>query len=529
MRLHFIVYWTILPLLAPAQEPDKIDLVELGQEPFHSLGCAECHSTTENDPSVRTGPGLYGLFQKTPRTRQIQKSGEGHLHSLKANLSYFQNSLLNPTGELAIAETGSMKGQTYHPVMPPYPKTVVSEFQQKAIYQYLLTLNKPEHQGPPRHLVQDERKNNSNDPINDPAELLVTDSTRIFRARLANHSSRAIYVGTPSGLNYSFDPRTLSIESLWWGGFLNLEEELKGRAKKLSRMGHQAEEIPLSGSLLRPIHPTTRAEVDLSFKSPLAHDFETIGKHLNAKEDFLTLVKKADAKFLGYTKPNTPAGHPAFAYQINKNQIKVEFDYSADGHCQIVLSGSLQTPQSFNLAPEITESAKASAGQLTDSRWTIPAQYDFSASLSFTLPPPSLPWRPTPPPSQSPDQQTQPIPIPSLHLPKGYYAETIPPPLDAQGRPQLFEALGMDFSDDGTLFVSTRTAGIWKYRSGTWTQVAEGLLDALGLIVEDQKGHTLVVGQKAELTRLIDIDYDGKTDLFRTICDDFLSTSNYHE
>ena len=50
---------------------------------------------------------------------------------------------------------------------------------------------------------------------------------------------------------------------------------------------------------------------------------------------------------------------------------------------------------------------------------------------------------------------------------------------------------------DGSIVVTTRTAGVWRFRDNTWTMIADGLLDALGVIVEKDR---LVVGQKAELS-----------------------------
>ena len=61
----------------------------------------------------------------------------------------------------------------------------------------------------------------------------------------------------------------------------------------------------------------------------------------------------------------------------------------------------------------------------------------------------------------------------------GYSAERVPAPTDPHGRPQLFEPLGMALdSKDGSIVVTTRTAGVWRFRDNTWTMIADGLLDA---------------------------------------------------
>jgi hypothetical protein len=79
---------------------------------------------------------------------------------------------------------------------------------------------------------------------------------------------------------------------------------------------------------------------------------------------------------------------------------------------------------------------------------------------------------------------------------------------------------------DGSLVVTTRTAGVWRLKDNTWTMIAEGLLDSLGVIVEED---CLIVGQKPEVTRLRDEDGDGFYETYETLSDDFLITDNYHE
>ncbi|MFT5130258.1 MAG: glucose/arabinose dehydrogenase [Rhodothermales bacterium] len=110
------------------------------------------------------------------------------------------------------------------------------------------------------------------------------------------------------------------------------------------------------------------------------------------------------------------------------------------------------------------------------------------------------------------------------HIPRGYQLETIPPPKLPAG--YSFEAAGIDFAPDGTLYVSTRTVGVWSYRDGKWAQFADGLYDALGLRVR-QDG--VYVMQKPELTRLVDDDADGVADRYDSIAAGFRFSGNYHE
>jgi glucose/arabinose dehydrogenase len=61
----------------------------------------------------------------------------------------------------------------------------------------------------------------------------------------------------------------------------------------------------------------------------------------------------------------------------------------------------------------------------------------------------------------------------------------------------------------------------------TWSRFAEGLQEPLGIIAESPS--TFVVMQRAELTRIKDIDGDGRADDYETVFDGFGMTGNYHE
>lgn len=68
---------------------------------------------------------------------------------------------------------------------------------------------------------------------------------------------------------------------------------------------------------------------------------------------------------------------------------------------------------------------------------------------------------------------------------------------------------------------------IWDPVAGTWSIFAEGLHEPLG-ILEEPEGSFLVM-QRPELTRLRDVDGDGKADQYETVWDGFGMTGNYHE
>ena len=59
------------------------------------------------------------------------------------------------------------------------------------------------------------------DPLADGMQWLVGDEVRMQRGPMPGTSGRAIHVGNPNGVNYSFDPRLLAIVKIWQGGFLD--------------------------------------------------------------------------------------------------------------------------------------------------------------------------------------------------------------------------------------------------------------------------------------------------------------------
>jgi glucose/arabinose dehydrogenase len=61
----------------------------------------------------------------------------------------------------------------------------------------------------------------------------------------------------------------------------------------------------------------------------------------------------------------------------------------------------------------------------------------------------------------------------------------------------------------------------------SWSLFANGLQEPLGLLSEPSG--SLLVMQRAELTRLSDADHDGSADLYETVFDGFGMSGNYHE
>ena len=98
----------------------------------------------------------------------------------------------------------------------------------------------------------------------------------------------------------------------------------------------------------------------------------------------------------------------------------------------------------------------------------------------------------------------------------------------------VIEVGGMDFLPDGRLVVSTRRGQVWVIdeplaedpADAHFSLFAEGLWEGLGLRVEN--GEIYVI-QRAELSRLRDVDGDGVCDQIDTISDDWGVSGNYHE
>ena len=113
-------------------------------------------------------------------------------------------------------------------------------------------------------------------------------------------------------------------------------------------------------------------------------------------------------------------------------------------------------------------------------------------------------------------------------IPAGYSVVTIQTPVE-NGQALQFGVGGIDFAEDGTAIIAGRTAGIWRYKAGTWSRFAEGLHDPQGIRVVTPDGSAVVVAQKPELTLVQDTDGDGRADLYKTICDRWRGGGNYCE
>src|SRR5690349_13640797 len=305
-------------------ESSLIDIVARGKELFTSVGCAACHRVERDSQAVSTGPNLYGLFRSEARTREVVEGGEGHRFQVKANREYLYRSLRAPADQLAVAESGATQGVAYAALMPVFTKEIITDEQIDAIGAYLATLNDPGERGPVTWLGK-LKPTPPYDPLADGLQWLVNDTVRMQRGPLPGTSARAIHVGTPGGINYSFDPRLLAIVKIWQGGFLDMSGELTNRGGKGLALGYESREIGFGQHeyLLAPLDAAGQP-IDFTFKDAKFGDMAAIRASLYSPQDQLDRIAAIDAQFLGYSRDSRdkqPA--PVFRYRVAKNEIGV--------------------------------------------------------------------------------------------------------------------------------------------------------------------------------------------------------------
>jgi mono/diheme cytochrome c family protein len=508
-------------------EPSLIDIVARGKELFTAVGCEACHQVERDSQAVSSGPNLFGLFRNEARTREVVEGGEGHRFQVKVNREYLHHSVRAPAEQLAVAESGAARGTAYPAVMPPFTSEVISDEQIDAVGAYLATLNEPGERGPVTWLGR-LKPTPPYDPLADGLQWLVNDTVRMQRGPLPGTSARAIHVGFPGGINYSFDPRLLAVVKIWQGGFLDMSGELTNRGGKGLALGYESRELGFGAHeyLLAPLDAAGKP-IDFTFKDAKFGDTAAIREALNSPQDQLDRIAAVGAQFLGYSRDSRDRqAAPVFRYRVAHNEIGVATTIAPTGELTVALSGKLAAPQIFTLNDTLVQGAAASAGELENGRWTLPAGR-LKATLRGRIAVAAHAWRPVP--SNYSYLRAPLVKTPSTaKLPAGYAIESYYPPKDNYGRDQLFEALGLARARDGTLVVATRTAGIWRLVNGEWRQFAEGLFDSLGVVAEDGKGLTVVAGQKAELSRIRDTNGDGIADDYQTLFDANSYHGNYH-
>ena len=501
----------------------EIDYVAKGKETFQLWGCAECHVSVKDDNSIKTGPTLYNLFQLTARDRSVVDA-TGKTINVKADEAYFMQSVRQPASHLAISESGPTKGTAYLPIMPQFPANLLTDSDLKMIWHYLHHASDEGKNGPAVVKGPEPKKAAVANLIDDLDEVIVTKRARVYRAPILLASGRAIHVGMPNGFNYSFDPRFLSMRGVWSGGFLNLKKERVGRSTPGSDRGMGAETILDGSPMLVPLMADGRA-LDLEFKEPDVADDAAVEKHLWKGGDFLKELASWDTEFKGYELDAT--GVPTFSFRVGKNSFQQKITFTDGGELVMDITATLAEPQVFQVRADL-KTVKVDGGTLDKQQWTLPAGAEKTYRLSANLGQAAVARQAISREESFAPQKLVTAPG-TAELPPGYSVENWQAPLDTYGRPQLFEPTAIAVAKDGTIVVGTRTAGIYRLKNKQWELFAENSYECLGLVIEDDHGDVIVIAQKPELTRISDLNKDGRADRFQTVCDDFGFHGNYHE
>ena len=514
------------------QAQNKIDLVKLGEDKFKSVGCAECHDLTNDTKQIKTGPSLYSVFQQKPIKRAVIETPEKHLREVVADLKYLKNSVREPATELSIngtyRDSKEAIEKAYLPIMPAYNEKSLTDHDIEAIWHFLKTQNEAKNAGPKSFMGEKakEVRKTAQDNYN---ELIAFDRPLVVRTPVKTVSARAIHVGLPNGVNYTFDPRILGFEQFWYGGFINSSEQTKNRANSPNRLGHKAQVVGQNKGLLQPLN-NKGERIDFTLSSPLVDDWGLLDKIISNDEDFSKSIEKIGAQFIGY---NTLNDEVTFYYSVGKNQLTVRLEISDSQKVSIHIGGQLQEDQSFELG-DMLRNVKTSRGKIDGKKLRLRKSQKLNVVVTGTLPKPKGDiWRPSIKAQSSQSQVVQESPLltggKGTDVLAGYIGSVIAPPTDRFGRDQLFEPTAMAVAKDGTIVVGTRTAGIWRIRDNQWTQFVDHSYECLGLVIEDDSGDKIVIAHKPELTRISDRDGDGRADLFETLADNFCFTGNYHE
>lgn len=509
----------------------EVDAVAEGRQAFEVYGCVVCHAVEKGDSSIRTGPPLYGLFLTQPRVREVFDQALNARRSVSADKAYFLDSIRKASDQLAVGESGPLKGSPYPSAMPLFTTETLPDAVVESLWHYLRTLAEGPHAGPSKVLLKRERIADAKSVLEIAGEEPVGGRTRVFRAPIAGSSGRALHVGFPEGINLTFDERFLSVRDIWSGGFLNLAREREGRGQPGSERGRGYKLLHEKVPMLQPLN-ASGVPVDLEFKQPDVLDEAAVERWLAHESPFAQQVSAhAEFKFLGH-RVDVGNGTPVMYIRVGKNDFSERVSISADGRLEVFVEGSFAETQRFKFDVTGLGDVRIEGGGISGSEWSIPAGAR-SAKWSVSIPG-GLVARPRIEGGENWKEQplvrktSEPLKA-TVQLPAGYMIEDWESPRDLFGRPQLFEPTGIAVAKDGTIVIGTRTAGIWRIRGDRWSLFAEGTYECLGVYIEDEKGDQIVVIQKPELTRITDTDGDGRADRFDTLFDDFGFHANYHE
>ncbi|WP_017446525.1 c-type cytochrome [Gayadomonas joobiniege] len=525
--------FSVLPFMSSAEtnKPnERVNIVAQGKTLFVDKGCVECHANKKGDTSYKTGPNLWGLFQKTPKMHSIYLSN-GRLARVEADQEYLKNSLLIPATQLAIQELGPERGSPYLAVMP---KIFLNGHERNALFAYLKTLNEKRYRGP-QEVWRSISNTNTKQKQRYDNELWAGKDATFSRHHIADVSTRSIHIALPNKTNYSFDSKDFSVKRIWSGGFLDITPERTNRGRGLNELPSTAKEWKDLVHLL-PLTSDGKP-VDLGFKNwptfkteGLLEQYRIKNENSNFAQPYLDQVNAAKGQFLGIDHQNKKA--PILMYKIEGVTYRQAVTLSLDGHIQFAFAlDNSQKPVRFKLDNIKERLIEVSHGTVNEDIWTVPVEQQTAFSIRFKLDAPQL--------SENAannlhevTHDKQPVKMvqdDEAKLPAGYQAFNIMAPLDKFGREQLFEPLAIDFAVNGDAVIASRTSGIWKIKDKYWHFFADGFYDPLGVYIEDEAGDQMVIAHKPELTRLTDVDGDGYADTHYTINDDWRYAGNYCE
>ncbi|MDD7983498.1 DUF1080 domain-containing protein [Lentisphaera marina] len=506
-----------------------VEMIAMGKDIFQNKGCMECHNTRTDNSIVKTGPAIYGIFQKKPVSIKVMESAERHLVNLPADKAYLYQSLREPTAHLSLNKNDGDK--PYLPIMPPFTPETLKDSEIEALYHYLLTLNEDQNAGP--KISWHSKPSDQYNIWKDRGSVIVQNRPRIQRTHIPGTSARSYFVGLPGNLNYTFDPRTMGISMIWNGPFVTINGMMNGRGKP-SRIGDKGIKWTQGTTDFFTPYLSNGKLLDKSWAEPAKADYHYVYKTLHFEGDYLEEAAKIDSKFISVNTVKNEI--PKFNYEVEGNQLELIFSVNKNNSINAKFNMNLKRDLSLHIPTSNFTDFKASLGKIEADKWTIPAGNH--KAITFTakrkakfqkvhtagvnsapnenLKGQKIKW------SKAPEKEQQ-----KAEMDPAYTLHNAEAPTDIHGRKQLFEPLGIEFLNKDIAFVTTRTAGIWKVVNGEWFLFSEGHYDSLSLVIESE--NSVVIGEKPGLTRLIDTDGDNWSDKRENVSDHFRFCGNYHE
>ena len=274
-------------------------------------------------------------------------------------------------------------------------------------------------------------------------QWLVGDEVRLQRGPLPGTSGRAIHVGNPNGVNYTFDPRLLAIVKIWQGGFLEMSGEFTNRGNNGLALGYDSREIGFGDrEYLLDAAESRRCARRLQLQGRQVRGLRHVqGRRCTARKTS-SRASPPWTRSSWAIRATRPTSSPRPRSSIASARMSSTSPPRSPpaGDLAINVSGALATSQVFALNPALLKGATVSAGSIATDRWTLPAGKT-NATLKGHIAVAGKAWRPSA--SNYAYKRAPLVKTPSkATLPAGYSIEDYFAPKDNYGREQLFEALG---------------------------------------------------------------------------------------